>query len=127
MSDVLAESAPPGSHDEPRPPAERTPEEPTAAEVLEDAGAMAVLRAGLAATPELRQGLLFTAVMALATALGKLAIPILIQQILDRGVLGDAGFRPTFVYVSCTFVGALVGFLYFASRWTYIRLVRTAE
>ena len=70
-------------------------------EALRDAGAIAVLRRGLAVTPELKQGLVMTAVLAVATALGKLAVPVLIQQILDRGVLGDAGYRPGFVAVGC--------------------------
>ena len=79
--DVLTDAAPPGSHDHER----RHPDQTDEEEALRDAGAIAVLRRGLAVTPELRQGLLLTAVLAVATALGKLAVPVLIQQILDRG------------------------------------------
>ncbi len=82
--DVLTDAAPPGSHDHERRHPDRTDEE----ELLRDAGAIAVLRRGLAVTPELKEGLLLTGVLAVATALGKLAVPVLIQQILDRGVLG---------------------------------------
>ncbi|HET6954903.1 MAG TPA: ABC transporter ATP-binding protein [Acidimicrobiales bacterium] len=120
---VLAASAPPGSSDEARPRSDRSPDE---VHILH-AGALAVLRRGLAATPELRQGIALTAVMALTTAAGKLAVPILIQQILDRGVRGDAGFRPGFVYTACAVTAAVVLALYLASRWTYLRLVRAAE
>src|SRR5690606_2371853 len=67
------------------------PASPDEVHVL-DAGAVEVLRRGLAVTPELRQGVAVTLVMATATAAGKLAVPVLIQQILDRGVLGPAGF-----------------------------------
>ena len=120
---VLAETTPSGATDEERPHPAPTPEE---THVLE-AGAMGVLRRGLAVTPELRQGIAFTALMALATSAGKLAVPILIQQILDRGVLGEAGFRPGFVYPVCAITAAAVAVLYLASRATYLRLVRAAE
>ena len=40
-------------------------------------------------SPELRNGSGATVVLAVVTAVGKLAVPILIQQILDRGVLGE--------------------------------------
>jgi ABC-type multidrug transport system fused ATPase/permease subunit len=121
--DVLTGSSPPGSHDRERAHRPDTPEE----SALESAGAVAVLRRGIAVTPELRDGLLLTAVLAVATAGGKLATPILIQQILDRGVLGDAGYRPLFVNLACIAVGALVLVLYAVSRATFLRLVRAAE
>jgi ATP-binding cassette, subfamily B, bacterial len=122
-ADVLAESAPPGASDEERPRSERTPDE---VHILE-AGALAVLRRGLAVTPELRQGIALTVAMALATAGGKLAVPILIQQILDRGIRGGEGFQPEFVYPACALAAVVVVALYLVSRWTYLRLVRAAE
>ena len=71
---------------------------------------------------------MLTAVLAVATAPGKLAVPVLIQQILDRGVLGDAGYRPGFVAVACGSHGARWSSrLYFVSRATFLRLVRAAE
>lgn len=123
MTDVLAETAPPGATDEPRPHPERTPDE----EHILDAGAVGVLRRGLAVTPELRQGVAFTAGLAVATAAGKLAVPILIQQILDRGVLGEAGFQPGFVFGASAVTAVLVSVLYLLSRHTYLRLVRASE
>src|SRR5688572_1631198 len=45
---------------------------------LAEASAVAVLRRGLRATPELRVGLVFTLAAAVTTAAGKLAVPILI-------------------------------------------------
>lgn len=121
--DVLAEALPPGSHDHERAHREATPEETA----LQGAGAIAVLRRGLAVTPELREGLLLTAVLAVATAAGKLAVPVLIQQILDRGVLGPDGYRAGFVNLACVAVGGLIVILYFVSRATFLRLVRAAE
>jgi putative ABC transport system ATP-binding protein len=121
-AELLAETAPPGT-DEPRP---HRPDTPDEVHVLE-AGAIGVLRRGLAATPELRQGVALTAGMAIVTAAGKLAVPILIQQILDRGVLGPDGFRPGFVYPACAATAVAVMLLYVASRATYLRLVRASE
>jgi putative ABC transport system ATP-binding protein len=121
--DVLTDAAPPGSHDHERRHPDMTAEE----EALHDAGAVAVLRRGLAVTPELRQGLVLTALLAVATALGKLAVPVLIQQILDRGVLGDAGYRPAFVAAACAGTALLIIGLYFVSRATFLRLVKAAE
>jgi ATP-binding cassette, subfamily B, bacterial len=93
---------------------------------LAEAGAVAVLRRGLRATPELRVGLAFTLAAAVTTAAGKLLVPILIQQILDRGVLGD-GFRAGFTIAACSVTAALIIGLYWLSRWTFLRLVRAAE
>ncbi|MFP5577468.1 MAG: ABC transporter ATP-binding protein [Acidimicrobiia bacterium] len=99
-----------------------SPEEPAGLD-----GAIAVLRRGIAATPELKVGLAFTVGMAVSSGAGRLAVPVLIQQILDRGVLGDDGFRPGFVYPACVVaVAAIVG-LFVLARATYLRLIRTAE
>jgi ABC-type multidrug transport system fused ATPase/permease subunit len=121
--EVLAESCPPGASDRERAHRESTPEE----EALLEAGAVEVLRRGLAVTPELREGVLLTLVLAGLTAAGKLAVPILIQQILDRGVLGPAGYRPTFVAVACAATGGLIAVVYLVSRRAFLRLIRAAE
>ena len=94
---------------------------------LASAGALAVLRRGLAVSPELRVGIVFTLVMAVATALGKLAVPVLIQQILDHGLLGEGGFQPGFVYPACAIAAVVVVALYFIGRATFFRMVRAAE
>ena len=56
-------------------------------------GGLTVFKSGLAASPELRTGLLVTVLMALTAAAGKLMIPILVQLVLDRGLLGEQGYR----------------------------------
>ena len=92
-----------------------------------DVGALEVLRRGLAISPELRAGLAVTVVMALTAAAGRLVIPILIQQILDRGILGDEGYRPEFVWGISVAALAIVVVVAVASRAAYIRLVTAAE
>ena len=49
--------------------------------------ALAVLRRALRRSPDLRRGLGFTIALALIAALGRVAIPVLIQQIVDRGLV----------------------------------------
>jgi putative ABC transport system ATP-binding protein len=90
-------------------------------------GAVAVLRRGIAATPELKVGIAFTVGMAVSSGAGRLAVPILIQQILDRGVLGDDGFQPGFVYPACAVALVAILALFALARATYLRLIRTAE
>lgn len=95
--------------------------------VPEEGGALDVLRRGLRESPELRAGIVFTLLMAVATAAGRLIIPILIQQILDRGVTGEDGYRPEFVLWSCLVAVVLIAAIAVAGRITYLRLVRAAE
>lgn len=86
-----------------------------------------VLRRGLRESPELRAGIMVTIAMATVVAAGKLVIPIAVQQILDRGISGPAGFRPTFVVVSCAVAAAFLILIAAVNRATYLRLVRAAE
>ncbi|MEV1144096.1 ABC transporter ATP-binding protein [Micromonospora sp. NPDC049799] len=46
----------------------------------------AVIRRGLAAIPQIRQGLALTVVLALLGGIGRLAVPVLIQQVIDSGL-----------------------------------------
>jgi ATP-binding cassette, subfamily B, bacterial len=90
-------------------------------------GAVALIRRGLRATPELKAGIGFTIAMAMAMTAGRLLIPILIQQILDKGLTGPQGFRPRFVYGACAIAAVLVVGVYFAGRLTFQRMVRATE
>jgi putative ABC transport system ATP-binding protein len=90
-------------------------------------GAMVVLKRGLQVSPELRTGAGLTVLMALIVAAGSLAIPVLIQQILDQGLRGEAGLRTGFIYTSCTIALIIISVVIYAQRATYNRLVRVAE
>lgn len=92
-----------------------------------EVGAMTVLRRGVANSPELKAGLLVTVAMSLFVATGRLVIPVLIQQILDRGVRGDQGYQPGFVLAACLVAVAVIMVVAVASRATYYRLVNVAE
>jgi ATP-binding cassette, subfamily B, bacterial len=65
--------------------------------------------------------------MALVAAIGRLLTPILIQQILDRGINGPQGFRPWLVAALCVGAAAVVGVVYVAGRVAFQRMVRSSE
>jgi len=90
-------------------------------------GAWAVLRRGVRESPELRHGFGYTAALALALAGVRVVVPILIQQILDKGLLDTHGYRPRFVLTASAVAAVLVVVLYFAGWGTYRRLVRASE
>jgi putative ABC transport system ATP-binding protein len=93
----------------------------------DEAKALTVLRRGLAVSPELRAGVVVTVAMALTMAVGRLAVPVLVQQIIDRGISSDRGFRPGFVYGACAIAAVVVVAVMLLARLTYLRLVRNAE
>jgi ATP-binding cassette, subfamily B, bacterial len=90
-------------------------------------GALRLLRRGLRETPELKAGIGYTIGLALALTAARLLIPILVQQIFDRGLTGPGGFRPGFVYPACLIAAGVVVLTYFAGRMTFLRLVRASE
>ncbi|MDG2301817.1 MAG: ABC transporter ATP-binding protein [Acidimicrobiales bacterium] len=89
--------------------------------------ALTVLRRGLKVSPELRSGAAITILMALIVASGSLAIPILIQQILDKGLTSTNGLDSGFIYSSCIIALALIVIVTVTQRATYNRLVKIAE
>lgn len=90
-------------------------------------GAVAVLRRGLATSPELIDGVRATVLMALVVAAGNVAVPVLIQQILDKGLLGEDGFQGSFVAGACAAATVVVLGVMLLSRTTYLRLAVAAE
>ena len=93
---------------------------------LGDAGALGVLRAGLAATPELRVGFRMSLAMALVMAMGRMVIPVSIQQILSRG-FQDGDPRWGFIIGTCVAAAVAMFALALLTRATYMRLMVTAE
>jgi ABC-type multidrug transport system fused ATPase/permease subunit len=88
---------------------------------------MQVLRRGLAESPELRKGLRLTVMFAVIGAVGRLTIPILIQQVIDKGLLADEGFRPAFTLTACGLAAAIIVGVTLLARVTYVRLVTASE
>ena len=88
-------------------------------------GAMAILRRGLDATPELRAGVKSSLGLAFVAATGKLIVPIAMRQIIDHGVAD--GFDADYVYATCAAAAVAVLVVMLLNRLTYLRLVRSAQ
>ena len=89
--------------------------------------ALTVLRRGLAESPELGRGFKITVLFAIISAIGRLTIPILVQQIIQNGLLANEGFRVGFTLTACGLAAAIVISVALLSRVTYVRLVLTSE
>ncbi len=63
----------------------------------EDIAAMETIRLGMKYSPELREGLGWTLVLAIIASCGQVVVPIAVQQTLDRGLNGPDGPRIGFV------------------------------
>jgi ABC-type multidrug transport system fused ATPase/permease subunit len=91
-----------------------------------DKGAFATVRRGLSLSPELRRGLPGTIGVAIVATAGRVIVPIAIQQIIDRGLVGD-GVDFDFV-IQMTLV-ALVAVVITAGAtgWMHLRLAKISE
>ncbi len=93
----------------------------------EELGGIETLRRGFAHSPELRQGLGWTMVLAILASVGQLLIPIALQQTIDRGLQGSGGVDLGFTVLMA--LGATVGMLAtgYASYLMTLRLFRSSE
>jgi putative ABC transport system ATP-binding protein len=87
---------------------------------------LSVLKRGWQASPELRRGAALTLLLALIGAGGQSVLPILIQQMLDRGLV-DGKMQPGALAVLGTLGFVLVAGTAFAAWSTRRRLVRAGE
>ncbi len=98
-----------------------------------------VLRAGLRASPGLRVGLLVTLALALVGAMGRVVVPVLVQQVVDRGLRRPGASERAgpgadgvdvdlgVVWVICTFAVGIVLVTVLATRATKRRLAKVSE
>ena len=93
----------------------------------EPENALVVLRRGLAASPDLRRGLWFTAVLGLSIAVSKLTIPVLIQRAIDRERLADGSVDLAYVWTLAAIAGVIVAAAAVIGWYTQRRLVDRAE
>ncbi len=96
-------------------------------EVGTSEGAISVLRRGIRQSSEIRQGIVPTAFMGLAVALGRLVIPVLIERTINDGILQPAGVDPGVVVRLALFMGLVVIVAAIISWLTQRRLVTRAE
>ncbi len=100
-------------------PDERTKEQ------IDAAQAVAVLRRALRGSPALRKGVWLTVLAAMATAAGKVAVPILVERVIDSGV--RSGFSAASVARSTAVAVAVIAAVYLVTRITQRRLARAAQ
>ncbi|HVE63015.1 MAG TPA: ABC transporter ATP-binding protein [Mycobacteriales bacterium] len=90
-------------------------------------GSWRVLRRGLALSPELRDGIGLTALLALVATAGRLVVPIVIQQSLDHGLRPGGGVDVGFIQRTVSIAAAVLVVTALASYATNLRLARNTE
>lgn len=93
----------------------------------EQIGAMETLRQGLAVSPELKEGIGFTLVLAVLASMGQVVVPIAVQQTLDRGLGAPGGPDLRFVLWMGLACVAAIAVTSAASYLMTSRLFRTSE
>ncbi|MGB3256698.1 MAG: ABC transporter ATP-binding protein [Ornithinimicrobium sp.] len=88
---------------------------------------MATVRRGLELSPELRQGLLVTVLLALVATLGRVLIPFVVQQTTDNGIMADGGPDVSFVVMAILIAAGAVVLTSVAQYLVNLRLFTAAE
>lgn len=93
---------------------------------VEPGETIAILRRGWKASPELREGAAVTLLLALAGAAGRVIVPIIVQQAIDRG-LASEGVQPGTIAALGALALVVVAMTTVANRATFVRLARASE
>lgn len=90
-------------------------------------GVFATLRRGIQVSPEIVQGMALTGVLAVAAAVGRVVVPVAVQQTVDSGILAAGG--PDVRRVAGLVIAAAIGLLGAAvcSAFVNVRLFRSTE
>jgi putative ABC transport system ATP-binding protein len=89
--------------------------------------AVQTIRRGLSYSPEIREGLGLTLMLALAATGGRVVVPIAVQQTVDRGLLNPAGPDLGFVRWMCLAAGIAVLVTAGCAYLMNVRLFRASE
>jgi putative ABC transport system ATP-binding protein len=91
-------------------------------------GAMSIVRRGLGVSPELRRGLGVTICLALVGAGGRVLVPVITQQVIDKGIDTETGTVDMGeVWRLCSIAFVLLLITTFTNWKTRTRLARSAE
>ena len=90
-------------------------------------GAFATLAHGLRLTPEFREGLLVTMLLALVATGGRVVVPVAVQQTIDNGLNAPGGADLGLVRTACLLATAAVLVTAVANYLMNVRLYRTTE
>ena len=90
-------------------------------------GAFATLAHGVRLTPEFREGLALTMLLALLATAGRVVVPVAVQQTIDNGLLRPGGPDLGLVRLACGLALLAVLVTAYANFLTNVRLYRTTE
>ncbi|MBA3780871.1 MAG: ABC transporter ATP-binding protein [Nocardioides sp.] len=93
----------------------------------EDIGAMETIRRGVHFSPELREGIGVTLLLAVVASLGQIIVPVAVQQTLDRGLAGSGGPDVSFVVWMGVICAVAIAVTSTASYLMTSRLFTTSE
>ncbi|YAL81963.1 ABC transporter ATP-binding protein [Dermacoccaceae bacterium W4C1] len=93
----------------------------------DDLSTVQTLRRGLALSPQLRKGLGVTLALALVATSGRVVVPMVVQQVLDHGILAESGPDTHLVLTLVSVVALVVLALGFLQYRVNSRLVTAAE
>ena len=96
-------------------------------EAQSDLGTLATLKRGLQLSPELRNGLLVTALIAVVATMGRVIIPFVVQQTTDNGIMAEGGVDVGYVLWAIFLAAGVVGITSVAQYAVNIRLFTAAE
>jgi ATP-binding cassette, subfamily B, bacterial len=89
--------------------------------------ALRTIRRGLSYSPEIRAGLGLTGILALLATVGRVVVPIAVQQTVDRGLLNPAGPDLGFIRWMCLVAGLAVLVTAGCAYLMNVRLFRASE
>ncbi len=87
----------------------------------------ATLRRGVALSPELVDGFGVTVLLSVVSTIGRIVVPIAVQQTTDRGLLAPDGAKPGLVVAMVVLAGLGVGLTAVTSYITNVRIFRATE
>ncbi len=93
----------------------------------DDIPAIETIRRGFAVSPELREGLGTTLLLAVISTIGQVVVPVVVQQTLDRGLNGPNGPDTQFMFWMGLIAGAAIGVTGVVSYVMTKRLFTQAE
>jgi ATP-binding cassette subfamily B protein len=93
----------------------------------EDIAALETIRRGVFHSPELKEGLLGTLLLAVVSTMGQVVVPIVVQQTLDRGLKGESGPDVSFMVWMGVIAASAIAATGVASYAMTARLFNSAE
>lgn len=99
----------------------------TAFDSGQEIGGFATIRRGVQVSPELKDGLAWTVVLAFLAAIGQVVVPVAVQQTLDRGLNGPHGPDVSFTVLMGVGSAVAIGLTSWASYLMTSRLFTVSE